>query len=156
MVVVDDRHHREGKLDRGQDICADRDVPLHHFELGRRELTRLIENVFGDADLSDIVQERGRLERLKRGLIVGPEISSKGEAIALYAADVAVRHLILGIDRRCERFNRRLVHPVQFVQMPHLIAQAVDRSTKRHVENDRNGSDHQQSGQTEAMDTKRN
>ena len=127
-MVLDDRHHRKGELDRGQDIRADRDVPLHHLELGRRELPRLVENVLGNADLSDIVQERGRLERLERGLIVGLEISSEREAVALYAADVAVRHLILGIDRRRERFNRRLVHPVQFVQMPHLIVEPVDRS----------------------------
>ena len=67
-MVPDDRHDRIRKVDLRENFCAHPRVRLHAFELGWRELARLVEDVLGDGELPDIVQQRGGLD--------GAELSS--------------------------------------------------------------------------------
>jgi len=62
----DERAHAE-VLRRAvlQDLVADDRVPLHHPQLGLGELVGLQQDVVRKADLADVVERRGELDRLR-------------------------------------------------------------------------------------------
>ena len=64
-----------GKVDRGEDLGADRRVQLHLLELGRRQLARLVEDVLGHGDLAGVVQQRAGLDGLQRLLVGDAELA---------------------------------------------------------------------------------
>ena len=69
-MVADDRHDRIREVDFGKNFCAHARMRLHAFELGRRELARLVENVLRHGELADIVQQCGGLDRADLLLVV--------------------------------------------------------------------------------------
>ena len=59
MVRANDRGDRIGKGDALQDFSADDGMDLHLFELFRRQSAGLVDDVLGNGELADIVQQRG-------------------------------------------------------------------------------------------------
>ena len=65
VVMPDDRHDGIRKIDRREDLRANRRVELHLLVFGRRELAGLVEDVLGNRDLAGVVQQRGSFDRLQ-------------------------------------------------------------------------------------------
>ena len=65
VVRAHDRHDRIGKLDFFQNLGAHQRVDLHLFELFRSQFAGLGNDVFGNGEFADIVQQRGGLERFE-------------------------------------------------------------------------------------------
>src|SRR4051794_12482100 len=59
VLAADDASHRAEARDRSQDALADDRVGLHDLELVVGQLGGLVEDVVGDGDLADVVQQRG-------------------------------------------------------------------------------------------------
>jgi hypothetical protein len=129
MMVANDRHHWKRKLDSRQDGCTHVRVLLHLlvFRCGQR--TRFVEDMFGNRQLAQVVEESGGTERLHVHLR-GAEGSRQPRAEQLNAADVSVRHLILGVDRHRERFDGRIIQAAKLVEMPTGVLEAT-RSVMR-------------------------
>src|SRR3977135_1361623 len=75
-------------------------------DLFGRERAGLRQNVFGDGELPDVVQQSGGLDRVHVG---GRESEPLGQAdrARLHALDVLLAGLILGVDGARERLNGR-------------------------------------------------
>jgi len=59
MMRADDGHHRIREFHALQNLCAHHRMNLHLLELLRRQLAGLGDDVFGDGQLADVVQQRG-------------------------------------------------------------------------------------------------
>ena len=115
---VRERHRRD---DLGADLRMDPDL----LKLFVGERTWLREDVLGDGQLSDVVQQRGCLDRFDLG-VGHAECLGQARGIDLDAANVVVRRVILGLDGQRERFHRgqmQLAHP------PGLLALDRDAPT---------------------------
>jgi hypothetical protein len=57
MMVPDDRRHGIGKVDHGEDVGADGRVLLHDLKFRRAQAAGFVQDVLGNGDLADIVQQ---------------------------------------------------------------------------------------------------
>ena len=64
VMVADDGHDRVREIDAFEYLRADGRVNLHLVKLGGRQLPRLVQDVIGDGELADVVQQRAGLQRL--------------------------------------------------------------------------------------------
>ena len=92
--------------------APDVDVALHLLELRRRQLARLVEDVFGHRQLAGIVQQRGRFDRLQLELVGDAERPRQADRVRLDANHVAVRHVVFRVDGHRERFDRGQVQAI--------------------------------------------
>ena len=65
MVRDHDWNHRIGKFHAVQNLSADYRMNFHLFEFDGREPPRLRNDVLRDRQLANVMQQRGRLQRLK-------------------------------------------------------------------------------------------
>ena len=105
------RQHVAQRLDRSQDVGADRRVPLHLLVLLGGEHAPLLEHPVLDPDLPHVVEERADpeplLELLGLAEVPGDRPAQRGDPLRMPAG---VR--ILGVDRRRERPDRADEQPL--------------------------------------------
>src|SRR2546421_621158 len=97
-----DGTERRQELDRGEDPLADYRMLPHDGELFWRERSRLLEDIAGDADLADVVQQRAILQQAQ--LFAGqpqPPPDIDGELGGL--PRMRLRVAVLGVQRRRQR-----------------------------------------------------
>ena len=97
------------------------DADLLELLLGERAGLR--QDVLGHGELADVVQQRRGLDALD---FVGrhPQRARQARGVDLDAADVALRGVILRVDRQRERFDRREVQIRDLLHVPLLILDA--------------------------------
>ena len=135
MVMPDDRHDGIREFDHRQDVGADRRMTLHHLELGRRELSRFVQDVLGHRQLADVVQQRRGSDRLQLHIVRDAERVSEAEGIVLDPPDVIARDLILRVDGMRKRFDGREVDVVHLAEVADFVFGPAHRVPERHVEN---------------------
>ena len=135
VVMPHDRDHGIGKVDRGENLRADRRVQLHLLEFGGRQLARLVEDVLGHRDLPGVVQQRSGFDRFERLLVGDADFARQSHRGGLHASDVAVRHLVLGIDRGRQRLDGREIHPIEFLDVSLRVLQPAERRSHRQIRN---------------------
>ena len=118
MVIADNRLDRIGEVDGREDVGADRRVRLHLVELDRGELARLVQDVLGHGQIAEIVEQRGRLDRLDLPVVFDAELTRQRHRVQLHPADVTAGDLVLGIDRQRQCLDGRQVELAQLVQVP--------------------------------------
>ena len=114
-------------------------MPLHLFELGRRQFPGLVENVLGDPDLADVMEQGGGLERAQHAGVGDAQILGHGQRVGVHAAEMAVRDLVLRVDRGGKCLDGRGVRLVHLFEMPQLIVGARQRHTEHLVGDDGQG-----------------
>ena len=118
MVAEDEGRHRIRERHSRDDVGADLRVAPDLLELFGRQRARLGDDVLGNGQLADVVEQRRGLDRLH--LDVGhPECPRQRGRVNLDATDVVMRRLILGVNRQRQRFDRRQV------QLGHLLRVTV-------------------------------
>ena len=124
VVAEDERRHRIGERHAADDLGADLRVDADLLELLLRERSRLGEDVLGDRELADVVQERRRLHALDLG-VRHAERPRQARRVDLDAPDVALRRLVLRVDGERERFDGRQVQVRDLLHVPLLILHAA-------------------------------
>ena len=120
VMVADGRQHRVREVDVRQDVRGHRRVGLDLLEFHLGELPRLVQEMVGDGQLPDVVQERRgthRLELLPRD----PHAAGQLERVSLHAARVTLRVRILGVNRQRQGLDGRQVDLHQVVQAPQAL-----------------------------------
>src|SRR5262249_55544262 len=112
-----ERHGRD-------DLCTDLRVDANLLEFFLRQRTRLRQDVLGDRQLADVVQERRRLHALDLRLGQARRPREAG-GVDLHATDVHLRGLILRIDRTGQRFDRRQVQIGGLLHVALLVLDAA-------------------------------
>ena len=137
VMMPDDRRDREREADHREDVGADRRVALHDLVLGRSQAARLVEDMFGNRQLANVMQQRRRLDRLNLPVVVDANRPRELDRAVLDAPRVIVRDFVLGIDRMRERLDRPDVDAIDFREVVDLIGGAAKGVPERHVQNDR-------------------
>ena len=115
-----------------KDGGSDFRVHAHLLKLFRRERTWFGENVIRDRELADIVQQRRSLDSLYLGFR-HPKRSRKACCVRLNALDVAGLGLILRIDRKRERLDRREMKLGYLLCLTALPLDSAPTGTEREV-----------------------
>ena len=125
VMAENQRRDRIRERHAADDFGPDLRVNADLLELLLRQRARLRQNVLRDGELADVVEQRGRLQTLS---VVGrhPERASQSGGVHLHAADVALRRLILGVDREGQRFDRRQMQVRNLLHVPLLILDASE------------------------------
>ncbi len=97
MVGSHDRDHGIGEIYLLKNLRADDRMNFQLIELFLSQPARLRNNVFGNRELSDVVQQRGRPQSIE---FIGaePEFFTHLEGIHLDAPQVFGRSLIFSVD----------------------------------------------------------
>jgi hypothetical protein len=110
-----DRAHVGEPVDRSEDLLTERRVLPDDLELVVRQRARLLQDLGGDPDLPDVVEERSELEPLQR-LAVEPQLAADEQRHVGDPARVRRRVLVArlqcvrqGLDRRDERALEALI-----------------------------------------------
>ena len=101
------------------DLGMDADL----LELLLRERTGLRQDVLGHGELADVVQQRRGLDALDF-VARHPQRARQARGVDLDAADVALRGVILRVDRQRERFDGRQMEIRDLLHVPLLILNA--------------------------------
>ena len=152
VMAVHDRHDGIRELHEREDVRADVDVALHLLELRVRQLARLVEDVLGHGQLPGVVQQRGRFDRLQLELVGDAERPRQADRVGLDPADVAVRHVVLRVDRHRERLDRGQIEPVHGAEVAARIFRASERGPERQVEHDQQRHDHDHRERADLLD----
>src|SRR4029453_13520008 len=98
VMASDQRRDRAGEGDRFDDFGADLRVDLHLLPLVSGERSGLREDMLGYRELTDVMEERGRLHRLR---ITLRQIEAAREAggVVLHALDVRAARGVLRLNR---------------------------------------------------------
>ena len=121
MMAFDVRRDRIRERHGADDVCADLRVDAHALVLVGRQPPRLREDVLGDRQLADVVQQRGHLHAfhlVRRHACCAGELRGSG----LHAADVVVvrpMRSIEGLGARVDGERERL--DAVNVQLGHLL-----------------------------------
>ena len=116
-MAQDQRRDRIGKRDTADDFGSDLRMPLNFLEFFLCQRPWFRQDVFGDRELADVVQERRCLETLDFH-VRHPERRRNLDGIDLHTPDVPLADFVLGVDGQGECFDRRemeirdLLHPL--------------------------------------------
>jgi hypothetical protein len=100
MMRAHDGSHGIGKSHAFEDICADSRVNLHLLEFFRSETPRFVDDVIGNRQFADVVQQR-RGPNSIHVLLAEREFLSDLDGIGSHAMQMLVRGVILGVN--CQR-----------------------------------------------------
>ncbi len=80
-------------------------MDFHFFELFRRQLARLVDDLFRHRQFSDVMQQGGRPQRLD---LAFRQIQFCGhcDGIGAHALQMGVRGVVFGLDGERQRFDR--------------------------------------------------
>ncbi len=104
VVCADNRHNRIGKTDALQNLRSHHRVNLHLLELFRSKPARLRNDVFGDREFANVVQQGGRLQSLHL-LQRDSQIFRDFHRIHPHALQVVVRRVVLRLDGQRQGFD---------------------------------------------------
>ena len=144
VVMPDDRHDRVREVHRFENLGAFGGVLLHPLELGVGQRARLVEHVVRHRELADVVQQRRGFERAQFERVGDAQRARHRDRVALHAADVAVRHLILRVDGDRQRLDGGAIEAFDFVHVTvgildpahHRLVRGVRQRQQRHDEAD--------------------
>ena len=97
MVRANDGRDRIGERDALQDFGAHQRVDLHLLEFFRGQAPGLVDDVFGNRQLADVVQQRSRAQRFDFGFGKSQFLRDLNREYA-HALQVLVRGVVLGFD----------------------------------------------------------
>ena len=134
-----DWHDRIRETNALQNLGADQRMNLHLLEFFRREAAGLRDDVFRHGKFSDVVQQRGSVQRLK----FRPNYTQffgYFNGIDADALQVLVRRVIFGFNRQRQGLNRPKMQVRHFLDVAFLVLQltqvqtigAVDEINRRH------------------------
>ncbi len=123
VVAQNQRRDRVGERHAGDDFGADLRVDANLLELFLRQRTRLRENVLGDGQLADVVQQGRRLDALNL-VFRHADRFRETRREHLHAPDVRLARAILGVNRQRERLDRRQVQVRDLLHMALLVLDA--------------------------------
>ena len=78
----------------------------------------------------------------ERRLVVDAERAREAERVRLHAAHVAVRHVVFGVDRHRQRFDRRQVQAIESREVPARVFEPAERRPQREVKHHQQRQDH--------------
>jgi hypothetical protein len=136
VVVPDDRHDRIRKVDRREDLRADRRVQFHLLVFGRRQFSRLVEDVFGNRDLARVVQQRCRLDCFQGLFVFHAKLTGETHRALLDPPDVPVRDFVFGIDGGRQRFDGRQIQRVELFEVSFRVFHPAERRAQRVIEDE--------------------
>ena len=116
MVIAHDVFDRIGKVHSPKNIATDGRMDFHFGEFRLRKFTWLIENVFWDRELSDIMQQRASEQRLQLRFSKPKELSHLC-GIDLSSTHVPMGRLIFSVDSDSQRLNGIHVNVGHFLYM---------------------------------------
>ena len=105
VVMPHDERERARERDRRQKIGANDDVLLHLVVFTRRQWPGLVQHAIGNAEFSDVVQQRGDVNRFERRVIGDPGLAGEGAGVALDALRMLVRVAVARGHCTCERVD---------------------------------------------------
>ena len=107
------------------------------LELRGRQLAGLVQDVLGNGELADVVQQRSRLDAREGAASSEADSRRQRDGPALHPPDMAVRDGIFGVDGMRQRFDGRQVQPVDLGQMMQLVRDAAGRVPIGEVQDER-------------------
>ncbi len=126
VVAHDERCHRIWERHAGDDLGAHLRMNPDLLEFFGRERTWLRQDVFGDREFADVVQQGRGADALNVRLRQADRFCQSG-GVDLHSQDVRVRHLVFGVDGAGQRFDRRQMQIGTVLHMPlHFQAAHVD------------------------------
>ena len=114
LVVVADGQHEVLGEERPDDVGAHRRVLAHLVPLLLVQPSRLEQHSVGDADLADVVQVGGLLQR-RQDVLRPAELPAQHHRVGRHARGVAEGVVVLGVERRAERLEVAEVHLLDLV-----------------------------------------
>ena len=104
VMVADNGRHRVGEAHSFQDLGAHHRMNLHLFEFFPRQFAGLRNDVFGNGQLADVVQQRGRAQSFQLAFIQA-HVLAHFNGVHLHPLQMVVRGVILGFNRESKRFD---------------------------------------------------
>jgi hypothetical protein len=101
---------------------------------GSGQLAGFVEDVLRHGKLAGVVQQRRRLDRLDLLFRIDAERVSETNRVGLHPPNVTVGHIVFGVDRHGESFDRGEVEPIEIAEMALRIFEPAKRRTQRQVE----------------------
>ena len=105
-----------GKRDGRQHVGADGDVLLDLLVFVGGQRSRLLEQPIGDAELADVVHQRGGVNRVDHPGVAQADFAGQRDGVALDALRVLVRGLVASRHRVRHRFDHD-----ERTAAPHLL-----------------------------------
>src|SRR6266571_5952009 len=105
MVIANDIFYGVREVDSFQNIAADRGMNLHLGELRFSKFSGLVEDVLGNGELSDVMQQRAG-NKGSDFLIAHLEEFAHLSPVELRTPYVTMRSLVLRINGDCQRLDR--------------------------------------------------
>src|SRR6266446_5540302 len=99
MMMANDRNYWIRKIDRRKNVGSDAGMQLHLFKFGGSEFARFVQDILRDRQLSHIVKQGGRFNCPYQFFIGNAYSLCETDGICLYPSDMAMRDLILCVDR---------------------------------------------------------
>ncbi len=104
MMRPHDGSHRVGKAHALQDFGAHHRVDLHLLELFAGQFSRFRDDVLRHRQLSDVVQHRGRAQRLQLRFVQAQFLADL-HRVGLHPLQMIVRGVVLGLNGQGKSFN---------------------------------------------------
>ena len=139
VMGAHDGHNRIGKAHAFQNLGADEGMNLHLLEFFGRKTAGLRDDVFGYSKLSDVVQQRCRVQSFE--FRTGhAQFLCHFDGIDAHALQVLVGGVVLRFNRQRQRFNGSQMEIRHFLDVAFLVFQfaqvetigAVDQVHSRH------------------------
>jgi hypothetical protein len=105
MVGANDGEHWPGEIDGLQDSRANLWMLFNLFEFLFAESARLKQDVIGDSELPNIMQERPRIDRFDK-IFRQAHLFGQGNRITLHPNKVMLVVLVLGVNSQGKTSNR--------------------------------------------------
>src|SRR5262245_32858754 len=140
VMVANDRNNGVADVDIRQHVGADDRMHLHLLELVFSQLAWLVEDVTGNAELSNIVKQSAGLERIDLGLREFEDLSHPAGKMS-HPLNMFVCGLILGIDCHCQHLQDRVVDLAHLLILLLLFLEFVVIVLKGPVDDYRNRDD---------------
>ena len=125
VMAENERRDRIRERHAADDFGADLRVNADLLELFLRQRARLRQDVFGDGELADVVEQRRGLHTLNF-VVRHAERARQSGGVHLHPADVALGRLILGVDGERQRFDRGQMQVRNLLHVPLLILDAPE------------------------------
>src|SRR5262245_18331601 len=138
MMVPDDRHNGIRKLNGGQEIGTDVGMELHLVEFGICELPGLVQDMFGDRELTHVMKKRRCLDGPELPLVRYSEPLRQFDRVDLHPTNMAMCDLVFGIDGHREGFDRGQIEIAELFDMTFRILDSTERRTVREIRDKQN------------------
>ena len=133
VVSAYDGDDRVGKAHPFQNFSSHQRMNLHLLEFFRRQPARFRDDVLGNRQLADVMQQGGGLQGI-HSLPVNVEFLRHFDRVDANSLQVIVCRLVLGLDGKRERLDRAHVQVGHLFHVPLLIFQFAEIKTVRTID----------------------